>query len=174
MRISTLTERDTDRSYQSSCGWLHRTIVRIFQKHINCVVLTLISRAYKRELIDHHTLHEMAGMLERMLGPGCHQIGPPAPVAEFIYIRAEVQPANPETVALLNGLVEKVGGQPTPDIVPHTDPGGISFRHARLFAVDQDEAYLLGWDLLPPPAAGAVINDYVVCLDSEEPIQELS
>ena len=33
-----------------------------------------------------------------------------------------------------------------------------------LSAKDVDEAYLNGWDLLPPPDAGAVCNDYVIRL----------
>lgn len=89
--------------------------------------------------------------------------GCPAPIgSEWIYVRVEVLPADPGRVMLLNGLAEKTGSAPTPDLVPHTDPGAISFRHVRMVAKDQDDAYLKGWDLLPKPKPGAVCNDYVV------------
>ena len=83
---------------------------------------------------------------------------------KFLYVRAEVLPADPDRVMLLNSLVEHAGGRPTADVVPHTDPGGISFKHVQLAAADKDDAYLRGYDMLPAPKKGAVINDYVVCL----------
>lgn len=84
--------------------------------------------------------------------------------SEFLYVRVEVLPADPGRVMLLNGLDEKTSGRPVADIVPHTDPGAISFKHARLTAADEDDAYLRGWDLLPTPKRGAAINDYAVRL----------
>lgn len=81
---------------------------------------------------------------------------------EWLYVRVEVLPADPGRCMLLASLVEKTTGRPTADIVPHTDPGGISFQHVRLVANDEDDAYNQGWNLLPQPAQGSVCNDYVV------------
>ncbi len=81
---------------------------------------------------------------------------------EWLYIRVEVLPADPERCMLLTALAEKTTGRPTADIVLHTDPGGISFQHVRLVANDEEDAYTQGWHLLPPPAKGSVCNDYVV------------
>jgi hypothetical protein len=63
---------------------------------------------------------------------------------------------------LLNTLIETTGGKIQPDIIPHTDPSSISFKHTFVEADNIDEAYTLGGIRLSPPQKGAVINDYVV------------
>jgi hypothetical protein len=85
-------------------------------------------------------------------------------MSTFLYIRAQVAPANPSRASLLNTLAEVATGSPAPDIIPHTEPGAISFEHVRLEAADEEEAYDRGYELLPPPEPGSVMNDYVIAL----------
>lgn len=87
----------------------------------------------------------------------------------YIYIRVEVMPPDADRVALWQTLTEAATGNPVPDVIPHADPGGISFKHAFLFALDRDEAYSNGFDLLPPRKPGSVMNDYVVELPAMIP-----
>jgi hypothetical protein len=82
---------------------------------------------------------------------------------EYIYVRAEVMPCDTGSASLLNTLAEAVAG-PQPDVIPDMHAGDISFRHCRLIAEDDDDAYARGWPLLGEPREGAVCNDYVVCL----------
>jgi len=93
---------------------------------------------------------------------------PNDPLRLYLYVQCQVLPANPESVSLLNGLVEKTSGQPQPDVIPHTDPGGISFAKMLVEASDEDEAYDSGFTLLEIEGhkrqEGAVMNDWVIDL----------
>ena len=80
----------------------------------------------------------------------------------FVYVRAQVAPPDPSRALLWQGLTEQATGHPVPDVIPHADPGGISFEHAFVCAEDEDDAYLLGHDALPPVTPGRVTNDYVI------------
>lgn len=81
---------------------------------------------------------------------------------EFIYIRVDVLPADPKRYSALAGILEKISGQSVPDVIPHTDSGAISFKHCRLMAKNEEEAYDIGYKLLTPQEKGSVINDYVI------------
>lgn len=86
----------------------------------------------------------------------------------YLYVQVQVQPADPDRVNLLNGLVEKATNTPQPDVVPHTDPGGISFSNVLVEASSHEEAYDVGY--VKMEAGGhergqnAVMNDYVINL----------
>lgn len=87
----------------------------------------------------------------------------------WVYVRAEVLPADPRRVTLLNGLVEKTGGAPAPDVIPHTDPGAISFQHTFVWASSESDAYCFGGRVLDKLGRkpGSVMNDYVVMMNDQ-------
>mgnify|MGYP001562528919 CR=1 FL=1 len=93
---------------------------------------------------------------------------PAAPGLDFLYIRAEVIATDPNLVMLTNGLAERADGQPRPDVVPPVHASCISFRHVRLIAKNEEDAYARGWSLLGDPPENAVCNDYVVPLDPND------
>ncbi len=92
----------------------------------------------------------------------------PDPSRLFVYVQCQVLPADPDRVNLLNGLVEKTTGQAQPDVVPHADPGGISFADVLVEAIDEETAYDEGYKALEATGherqPGAVMNDYVIDL----------
>lgn len=83
---------------------------------------------------------------------------------KYVYIRVEVLPASPEQILLNNSLQEKINQNILPDIIPHTDPSSILFKHAFVEADDIDDAYLFGYRELSKPQIGSVCNDYVVLI----------
>jgi hypothetical protein len=86
----------------------------------------------------------------------------------YLYVQVQVQPADSDRATLLNGLVEKVTGTPQLDLIPHTDPGAISFSSVLVEAASDDEAYDTGYIKLKASGhkrgQNAVMNDYVVNL----------
>lgn len=86
----------------------------------------------------------------------------------YLYVQVQVQPADPDRVTLLNGLVEKATETPQPDVIPHTDPGAISFANVLVEAASDDEAYDVGYATMEAGGhergQNAVMNDYVINL----------
>lgn len=91
-------------------------------------------------------------------------------MATFVYVQVHVLPADPAAASLLNTLSEAATGNPVPDVIPHTDPSSISFRHCFITAADADEAYDVGYRELASKGVkcpeNAVMNDYVVELEA--------
>jgi hypothetical protein len=85
----------------------------------------------------------------------------------YLYVRAKVTPPCPHRSELFNTLLDKATDTPVPDVVPHADPGGISFSHCFVEAEDADDAYFQGGrsDQLPPRTPNTAMNDYVVLMD---------
>lgn len=48
----------------------------------------------------------------------------------YCIVEVQVFPADPGQATLLNTLVSTATGKEQPDVIPHTGPGDISFRHA--------------------------------------------
>ncbi len=79
----------------------------------------------------------------------------------WLYVQVHVEPADPERVNLMHGLAEKTGGPPVPDVIPHTDPGAITFRAAFVLAPTPEDAYTEALSV-PFPELPGVMNDWVV------------
>ncbi len=92
----------------------------------------------------------------------------PDPIRLFVYVQCQVTAADPDRVNLLNGLVEKTTGQAQPDVVPHADPGSISFADVLIEAYDADTAYDEGHKALEATGhkrqPNSAMNDYVIDL----------
>jgi hypothetical protein len=94
----------------------------------------------------------------------------------FLYVRAEISRPDPERIELFNVIrkIAREAGAPMPEIDPAAfdpdsirslDPGSISFRHVQLVADSEDEAYDVGFGLLPALNPDTfLVNDYVVRL----------
>jgi hypothetical protein len=71
MREPNLIEKRWDESYMrspASCP-IHKLVVRIFRKHINRVICTVILRAYERGQLESAQLHAILGIVDRVLYP---------------------------------------------------------------------------------------------------------
>jgi hypothetical protein len=68
-RKTTADEKTYDERYQFYATWWHRLIIRLFRRHINLIVGTILSRAFERSHIDSFAMHEMAGCCNRILWP---------------------------------------------------------------------------------------------------------
>lgn len=68
-RKTTDLERKFDLKYQRESGWLHKLVVRIFAKHINKVLATVLMRCYERSQIDSIAMHELGACGNRILWP---------------------------------------------------------------------------------------------------------
>jgi hypothetical protein len=94
----------------------------------------------------------------------------------FLYVRAELRRPDPKRIGFFNVMkkIAREAGEPMPgsdpaafdpDSIRSLDPGSIYFSHVQLVAEDEDEAYLIGFDLLPPLNPDTfLLNDLVIKL----------
>ena len=61
-----------DLNYRRKCGWQQRVALRLARKTINRVAKITLTRAYERSIINSHQMHEMAGIVDRILYPNWH------------------------------------------------------------------------------------------------------
>lgn len=66
-RYTKVSEDALDRRYLRDCGLLNRLKLRMFRRTFNRFALVLITRAHERGLVNSVTMHELDGMLKRML-----------------------------------------------------------------------------------------------------------
>lgn len=69
MRTATKMEKQLDENYQRDSGWWHSMVVRLFRRHINLVAKIATSRAFERSQISSEAMHNVDGIIDRMLWP---------------------------------------------------------------------------------------------------------
>lgn len=83
---------------------------------------------------------------------------------KYLYVWVEVGEANPETITLINDIIEKQHGIILPDVIPCTSPDRITFKHVFIEAENDDKAYLYGGRFVKR-TVNTAFNDYVIPLE---------
>lgn len=60
--------KQEDMAYLSESPWKHRLLMRLFRKHFIRFVFMLMSRAYRRRIIDSSAMHDIAAIYHDMAG----------------------------------------------------------------------------------------------------------